>query len=207
MTSVPSHVTPLKLTQPASIHLEPGCPPAALAEPGWLGTPVSPSPEGVRRYLTDLSLPVRERSPRVLFRKAAFVDVGRVRSNPDGCQIEIGWQSSSLAPLFPVFAGHLTLTSASITLEGFYAPPGGEVGAVLDRAFLNIAARGTARWFLEQVEAALVPTGAPQPEARPSTVPAGDQAGNLNHGPAGRGGPGPAGSSAGRSTAGGPAAS
>jgi hypothetical protein len=56
-----------------------------------------------------------------------------------------------MAPLFPVFSGHLTLTPAELRLEGFYAPPAGELGAVLDRAFLNIAARGTARWFLERV--------------------------------------------------------
>ena len=68
----------------------------------------------------------------------------------EGCEIEIGWQSSSLAPLFPVFAGLLKLTSTSLSLEGFYAPPGGDLGAVLDKAFLSIAARGTARWFLER---------------------------------------------------------
>jgi hypothetical protein len=49
-----------------------------------------------------------------------------------------------------VFAGRLTLTPTDLRLEGFYAPPGGEIGAALDRAFLNIAARGTARWFLER---------------------------------------------------------
>ena len=73
-----------------------------------------------------------------------------MRQTADGCDIEIGWQSSSLAPLFPVFAGHLTLTPSEIRLEGYYAPPGGDLGAVLDKAFLSIAARGTARWFLER---------------------------------------------------------
>ena len=76
------------------------------------------------------------------------MDLGDVHETPHGYEVEIGWQSSSLAPLFPVFAGRLLMTTSELRLEGFYAPPGGEFGAVLDRAFLNIAARGTARWFL-----------------------------------------------------------
>jgi hypothetical protein len=80
--------------------------------------------------------------------------------------MEIGWQSSSLAPLFPVFAGRLKLTPTDIVLEGFYAPPGGEFGAVLDRAFLNIAARGTARWFLDKAARALSIGPAPATSTR-----------------------------------------
>ena len=106
MTSVPSHVTPLKLVQHASLNLA-ACPPAALVDPGWLGTPVASATTGTRRYLTDLSLPVRDRSPQLTFKKAAYVDMGEARSTADGCELEISWQSSSLAPLFPVFAGRL----------------------------------------------------------------------------------------------------
>jgi hypothetical protein len=153
-TSVPGHVTPLKLVQRASLTLD-VCPPAALLDPSWLGTPVASPTADRRRYLTDLSLPVRDHSPQLTFRKAAYVDMGEARATADGCELEIGWQSSSLAPLFPVFAGRLRVTPTEITLEGFYAPPGGEFGAVLDRAFLNIAARGTARWFLERAAEAL----------------------------------------------------
>jgi hypothetical protein len=169
MTSVPSHVTPLRLSQRAAIALVPGCAPQALVDGAWLGVPVTPGETAgrvedagvatpapsTRRFLTDLSLPVRDRSPRLTFRKAAYVDLGEVRETPDGCEVDISWQSSSLAPLFPVFAGRIKLTRTEIALEGYYAPPGGEVGAVLDRAFLNIAARGTARWFLEQIAASL----------------------------------------------------
>jgi hypothetical protein len=165
MTSVPSHVTPLKLVQRASMDLA-TCPPAALVEPDWLGTPVASATAGTRRYLTDLSLPVRDHSPQLTFKKAAYVDMGEARATADGCELTISWRSSSLAPLFPVFAGRLKLTSTEVTLEGFYAPPGGEFGAVLDRAFLNIAARGTARWFLEQATAALSTVTAVGPETR-----------------------------------------
>jgi hypothetical protein len=155
MTSVPSHVTPLRLVQPVS--LDPARAAASLTEAAgeWLGSPVESANPSAHRYLTDLSLPVRERAPNLTFKKAAYVDIGPVRATPEGCEVEIGWQSSSLAPLFPVFAGHLTITSTELRLDGYYAPPGGEVGAVLDRAFLNIAARGTARWFLERAAAAL----------------------------------------------------
>ena len=166
MTSVPGHVTPLRLAQRVALDLSRGCPPSALEHADWLGTPIEPARAGTgprtapagpapRRYLTDLSLPVREHAPQLTFKKAAYVDLGEARATVRGCEIEISWQSSSLAPLFPVFAGRLNLTPTEITLEGFYAPPGGEFGAVLDRAFLNIAARGTARWFLQRVVAAL----------------------------------------------------
>ncbi|MGD0018097.1 MAG: hypothetical protein ABSD62_02485 [Candidatus Limnocylindrales bacterium] len=169
MTSVPSHVTPLKLTQRASLDPAQGCPPAALVDPTWLGAPVASARAGTRRYLTDLSLPVRDRSPLLTFKKAAYVDIGEARAAADGCDVDISWQSSSLAPLFPVFAGRLRVTPTEITLEGFYAPPGGEFGAALDRAFLNIAARGTARWFLHRATAALSPAVAPELETRAAT--------------------------------------
>lgn len=172
MTSVPSHVTPLKLTQRASVDLAPGCPPDALANPEWLGTAVASARPGTRRYLTDLSLPVRGHNPQLTFRKAAFVDLGQARVTVDGCEMEISWQSASLAPLFPVFAGRLKVTSTDIQLEGFYAPPGGEFGAVLDRAFLNIAARGTARWFLERTAEALSRVEAAVPAEPASGAPA-----------------------------------
>jgi len=150
MTSVPSHLTPLRLTQPASVDLARALPLFGDEGLSWLGTPVASTRPGYHRYLIDLSLPIREHAPSLVFKKAAFVDLGEARRTADGCEIEIGWQSSSLAPLFPVFAGHLKLTSTSLSLEGFYAPPGGDLGAVLDKAFLSIAARGTARWFLER---------------------------------------------------------
>jgi hypothetical protein len=57
----------------------------------------------------------------------------------------------------------LTVGAEEFRLEGYYAPPGGELGLVLDRALLGIAARGTARWFLERVTEALG-DGAPAPE-------------------------------------------
>jgi hypothetical protein len=163
MTSVPSHVTPLRLVQPVAVDLARVQPLFGEGATTWLGTPVAPSPSGSHRYLTDLSLPLREHAPSLVFRKAAYVDLGELRQTDDGCEIEIGWQSSSLAPLFPVFAGHLTLTASEVRLEGYYAPPGGEIGAALDKVFLGIAARGTARWFLERTTEAVVAAAADDP--------------------------------------------
>ena len=150
MLSVPLHATPLRLVQPIAIDIARAMTLLGTEAPFWLGAQVQSTRPGSRRFLTDLSLPIREHAPSLTFKKAAFVDLGDVRETPGGCEIEIGWQSSSIAPLFPVFAGRLTLTPTDLRLEGFYAPPGGEIGAALDRAFLNIAARGTARWFLER---------------------------------------------------------
>jgi hypothetical protein len=163
MTSAPSHVTPLRLVQPAVIDLARAVPLLTDDAAGWLGTPVSATRPGSRRFLTDLSLPIRDHAPSLVFRKAAYVDLGEVHRTAEGCEMEIGWQSSSLAPLFPVFSGHLVLTRSELRLEGYYAPPGGEFGAALDKAFLGIAARGTARWFLERTTEAVataVPTAA-----------------------------------------------
>ncbi len=160
MASVPSHVTPLRLVQPIAVDMARVLPLFGDQATAWLGTPVGATSSGFHRYLTDLSLPIREHAPSLVFRKAAFVDLGEVRSTADGCEIEIGWQSSSLAPLFPVFAGHLTVTAKEVRLEGYYAPPGGEFGAALDKVFMGIAARGTARWFLERTTEAVAAASA-----------------------------------------------
>src|ERR1035437_4483479 len=155
MARVPIHLTSLMLAQLVSIDA--GCACQLLSKVGaeWLGTPVSPARPGTRRYLSDLSFPVRERAPQLTFRKAAYVELGEVRATPDGCVAEVSWRSASLAPLFPVFAGHLIISPTELRLEGYYAPPGGGIGAALDRAFLNIAARGTEECAVERAAEAL----------------------------------------------------
>jgi hypothetical protein len=155
MTSVPAHLTALTFSQPVQIDLDAA---AALLGDGaasWLGTPMTAPDPTSRRFLTDLSLPLRDHVVGVTFTKAAFVDLSALRCSPGRCEVDISWRSSSLAPLYPVFAGKLVLTGTELLLDGFYAPPGGDIGAVLDKAFLNIAARGTARWFLGKVAEAL----------------------------------------------------
>jgi hypothetical protein len=123
----------------------------------WLGAPVAGDdlPPGVRRFESDLALPMREQARHMVLHKAALVDVGRAVPAPGGFGIEVSWRSATLAPLFPVFVGSLTVSNGDLVLDGYYAPPGGELGVILDRALLNIAARGTGRWFLARVADAI----------------------------------------------------
>lgn len=164
----PPSVVHLRFVQPVALEPQRARPFFGRAAADWLGSPVEPpagAPEN-QRYLTDLSLPVRERAPLMVFRKAAFVDLGPVRQLEGGFEVAIGWRSATLAPLFPVFAGRLAILPEELRLEGFYAPPGGEVGLVLDKAFLNIAARGTARWLLSQVTQTLQAAAGLEPRGR-----------------------------------------
>jgi hypothetical protein len=126
---------------------------AALADPSWLGQIVDGPADraDLRRVETDLAFTLSD-DPRVLtFRKAAFVDLG-VRPGPDGtCRGEVAWRASSMAPLFPVFAGTIAIRDGSLQLRGVYAPPGGGVGLLVDRGFLQYFARRTAVWFLDRL--------------------------------------------------------
>ena len=64
---------------------------------------------------------------------------------------EIGWRAATAAPLFPVFSGDLRVEPESMSISGLYAPPGGVIGLVADRALLHLAATGTARWLLQEL--------------------------------------------------------
>jgi hypothetical protein len=122
----------------------------------WLGDRVDGGTRTrTRRFAVDLGLPAGSDGSRVVLRKAAYVDLGQPSLGADAVRLPIGWRAASLAPLFPVFAGHLSVEDGAVVLEGEYAPPGGEVGAAVDRALLNIAARRTAVWLLRLVAQAL----------------------------------------------------
>ncbi len=127
----------------------------------WLdGDAVAPAdgavPEGMERRLIDLRMRVGERSRLVTFHKAAYLDLGSVRDDRTGVTVEISWRAAGMAPLFPVFSGHLTWSNDILRLGGEYAPPGGGVGVLADKLLLNVAARGTARWLLERIVRVLV---------------------------------------------------
>jgi hypothetical protein len=117
----------------------------------WLGPSVEGAPEGMARHLTDLRLRMGEQPGRATFRKAAFVDLGPLRRVGDGYEVSVSWRAATMAPLFPVFSGRLAIADDELRLEGWYAPPGGAIGFVADRALLKVAARGTGRWFLDEV--------------------------------------------------------
>lgn len=145
---------------------------AALSEPArlawairaagsWLGPEVDPVIPGGRRHAADLRLRADDRPRLVTFRKAAYVDLGPVRDTDGGWEVEIGWRASSFAPLFPVFSGTIVAAGGELTLSGTYAPPGGAIGRAADRALLHIAAEGTARWLLAQLDEAAALGGTP----------------------------------------------
>jgi hypothetical protein len=127
---------------------------AIRAARAWLGPEIEPAPAGIHRHQADLRLRVSEKSSIATFRKAAFVDFGLLQPMNDGWEVEVGWRASTLAPLFPVFSGRIVAHGEELTLAGWYAPPGGQLGLVADRVLLHIAATGTARWLLSEIDQA-----------------------------------------------------
>jgi hypothetical protein len=127
---------------------------AIRAARAWLGPEVRQSPPGMRRHQADLKLRVSEDPSLVTFGKAAYVDIGPVRWLGHDWEAEVSWRASTLAPLFPVFSGSIVVRNGEMTLSGWYAPPGGTVGRVADKALLHLAAEGTARWLLSEMDRA-----------------------------------------------------
>ncbi|HEX5579620.1 MAG TPA: hypothetical protein VFY43_08150 [Candidatus Limnocylindria bacterium] len=133
---------------------------AVRAARSWLGPEQADAPAGMHRHQADLRLRVSDRPTLVTFGKAAYVDLGSVQPLADGWQAEVSWRAASLAPLFPVFSGTLVARSGELSISGWYAPPGGAVGRLADRALLHIAAEGTARWLLGELDGAAAAGGA-----------------------------------------------
>ena len=129
---------------------------AAILDGGalWADRLVMPvSLTGLRRYAVDLRLRVGREGPSLTtFSKAAYVDLGATHRTASGWEAEIAWQASTAAPLFPVFSGWLIISDQDLRIDGLYAPPGGAVGRVADRMLLHIAANGTARWLLGEID-------------------------------------------------------
>ena len=129
----------------------------ALADPSWLGE-VMPGPADrpeLIRVETDLAFALSTDPRTLTFRKAAFVDLALVTDRAGVRHAEIAWRASTLAPLFPVFAGTITVRDGTLYLRGVYAPPGGGVGLLVDRGFLHHFARRTGAWFLDRLTAHL----------------------------------------------------
>ena len=107
----------------------------ALSEPARLawavraarrlaGREVEPPPAGMHRYQADLRLRVSDHPSLVTFRKAAYVDIGPVKSLGDGGEVELSWRASTLAPLFPVFSGTIVAPAGELTISGAVRPAG-----------------------------------------------------------------------------------
>jgi hypothetical protein len=153
VTQAASGVAELTVERPLAIDLAALC--RLLTHPIWLGVPSGSPPDrpDLQRVETDLAFPLHGQASRLTFRKAAYVDLG-VEKMAVGCSGEIAWRAVSLAPLFPVFSGRLEVTPTGVRLSGFYAPPGGGVGLLVDRVFLHFVARRTAEWFLDRLTVA-----------------------------------------------------
>lgn len=152
-SEVTHDVSSLHVVRPGRVDPAVAC--RLLAEPDWFGEPVHATdvPDGARRFLMDLVMPLPPDGRLLSFRKAALVDVGPALGIAGECEVAVAWRSATLAPLFPVFAGRLIVQAAGLSIEGSYAPPGGAVGLAADRVLLNVAARGTARWLLDRIAA------------------------------------------------------
>jgi hypothetical protein len=121
--------------------------PVQLQANTWLGEEIERDERGMRRVLSDLVLGVGSERP-VAFHRSMVIALGPPRNVADVWTVPIEWQAASLTPLFPVFVGEVRIAPERVVIEGRYAPPFGVLGAVLDRALLGIAARGTARVIL-----------------------------------------------------------
>jgi hypothetical protein len=144
---------PLRVARSARIDLTRAH--EALMNLDWLGPPVA-SPVGhedLRRVSVVLELPILDGSAPGPIRKTALVDIGTPAGLGGPVVVEVGWQSDSLSPLFPVFAGQLRITTSVLVLDGHYAPPFGRLGLLIDRHILHVVARRTAAAFLSRLAA------------------------------------------------------
>ena len=135
---------PLRVRRPGTVDLDRAI--LALSDLSWLGRPTDRPRDRpqLRHVATDLDLPILDGSSTGPVRKAAFIDLGPARQVGDLILVEIAWRSASFAPLFPVFAGQLSVSANDIVLDGRYAPPVGRLGLLLDQALLHLVARRTA---------------------------------------------------------------
>jgi hypothetical protein len=128
--------------------------PAVIRESDWLGAEVSANQRGMRQFACDLMLNAGTGAP-VSFRKSMIIAAGDPVEVGSGWEIPVEWRSATMAPLFPVFVGKITVCADRINVEGWYAPPFGAVGSVLDRSVMRVAARATAKFILRTFAAAL----------------------------------------------------
>lgn len=149
-------LVPLRATRRVHVDVDAAVKSLSNRELPWLGPSADTDErDGQRAFHCDLRVPVRAAGHEIDFRKAALVELGPAKRMDGHMSVDIAWRSANLAPLFPTFAGHLTVEPEMLILEGWYAPPGGRLGLALDRALLGIAARRTAVWFLDLVARAV----------------------------------------------------
>jgi len=126
---------------------------AAFEDLEWLGQPVvgGSTEDGWRRIRSVLALPITDGSSPGPIRKGALLDIGPVERLDDSIRLGLAWQSDSIAPLFPTFAGHLTVSPNRLLLEGEYDPPFGRLGLLIDARLLHFIAQRTAQALLARI--------------------------------------------------------
>ncbi len=146
----PDDIVHFRLVTTAHVELERVAAVLGSEDAPWLGERAPSERPDVRRFCCDLELHAGG-IEHAIFRKSAIVGFGEPERDDAGWRVPIEWRAATLAPLFPVFAGHLRIRANRIELDGSYAPPGGRVGHALDAALLGIAARATGRWFIQKL--------------------------------------------------------
>ena len=144
---------PLRVSRRARIEMSRAI--DTLTDLDWLGSQVNgpAEREDLRRISTVLELPIFDGSAPGPIRKTALVDIGIPAALLGSVVVPIGWQSDSISPLFPVFAGQLRITTTALLLDGLYSPPFGRLGLLIDRHILHVVAQRTAQAFLARLAA------------------------------------------------------
>ena len=140
-------MVPMRATLPLEINLDAAF--KAMTDVSWLGRQGDRSDE--RRVATDLELPIRDGSAPGPVRKAALISIGPPRFANGVVAVGLSWESATMAPLFPIFTGELTISAGGLALDGQYAPPFGRLGLVIDSGLLRFVAHRTAQAFLARI--------------------------------------------------------
>ena len=89
-------------------------------------------------------------------RRRIEVSLGPVQRFAYGVTLRVQWKAARHAELYPELEGHLRLerrepTGCSLRFDARYRPPGGRLGASVDRAVMHHVAESSVRDFLDRV--------------------------------------------------------
>lgn len=89
------------------------------------------------------------------------VETGPVQRFAYGVTVRLEWRAARHSELFPELEGHLRLerrqpAGCTLRLDARYVPPGGSVGATVDRALMHRIAESSVQDFLDRVASLLV---------------------------------------------------
>lgn len=92
----------------------------------------------------------------VQIRRRTEVRVGPVQRFAYGVTVQIRWKAADRPELYPELEGHLRLeprtpSGATLRFDARYTPPGGRLGATVDRALMHRVATSTVQDFFERV--------------------------------------------------------